>query len=419
MLEAANMLRPELDTSNSLLPGIVLINKKKYAVNLLWNDVPDDKQYKTIIKNRLKLLGSDLYAISRNLAGRQYAIADRNAGHRKSDYVLASCVDNNGRSLCALCKYENIWILLAIDSNGGVIIDKASYEQNEIIQTFYSIYSQSHWDDVVCPVELGIPDSSEQPLYSFINKKGVRLCTTGIERLYPLVALGSVCIGCALFAVVFNGVITSEENTPAITVDSAAPEEVDVPWGGHSLPYEFVKLCVDNVSSKYLKSSSIPGWNVDPVVICDDGGKIFLTVKKDFGLRIWITNGIYKQFFTGELPKIENVKDTSADISWVLNPEKYETMKLQPTQILSELEPIDDIKKYIQDTFEYYFVPLQLEPEQTDSGNIKRINFRISLQNEPTMILPILSKIKNLVIEKCIFNADSGTWEVKGTFWGK
>ncbi|EOA5387056.1 hypothetical protein ACH4JN_004763 [Escherichia coli] len=413
------MLRPELDTSNSLLPGIVLINKKKYAVNLLWNDVPDDKQYKTIIKNRLKLLGSDLYAISRNLAGRQYAIADRNAGHRKSDYVLASCVDNNGRSLCALCKYENIWILLAIDSNGGVIIDKASYEQNEIIQTFYSIYSQSHWDDVVCPVELGIPDSSEQPLYSFINKKGVRLCTTGIERLYPLVALGSVCIGCALFAVVFNGVITSEENTPAITVDSAAPEEVDVPWGGHSLPYEFVKLCVDNVSSKYLKSSSIPGWNVDPVVICDDGGKIFLTVKKDFGLRIWITNGIYKQFFTGELPKIENVKDTSADISWVLNPEKYETMKLQPTQILSELEPIDDIKKYIQDTFEYYFVPLQLEPEQTDSGNIKRINFRISLQNEPTMILPILSKIKNLVIEKCIFNADSGTWEVKGTFWGK
>ncbi|HAO3448300.1 TPA: hypothetical protein IHN92_004830, partial [Escherichia coli] len=373
----------------------------------------------TIIKNRLKLLGSDLYAISRNLAGRQYAIADRNAGHRKSDYVLASCVDNNGRSLCALCKYENIWILLAIDSNGGVIIDKASYEQNEIIQTFYSIYSQSHWDDVVCPVELGIPDSSEQPLYSFINKKGVRLCTTGIERLYPLVALGSVCIGCALFAVVFNGVITSEENTPAITVDSTAPEEVDVPWGGHSLPYEFVKLCVDNVSSKYLKSSSIPGWNVDPVVICDDGGKIFLTVKKDFGLRIWITNGIYKQFFTGELPKIENVKDTSADISWVLNPEKYETMKLQPTQILSELEPIDDIKKYIQDTFEYYFVPLQLEPEQTDSGNIKRINFRISLQNEPTMILPILSKIKNLVIEKCIFNADSGTWEVKGTFWGK
>ncbi|HBD2544852.1 TPA: hypothetical protein KIK80_004792, partial [Escherichia coli] len=320
---------------------------------------------------------------------------------------------------CALCKYENIWILLAIDSNGGVIIDKASYEQNEIIQTFYSIYSQSHWDDVVCPVELGIPDSSEQPLYSFINKKGVRLCTTGIERLYPLVALGSVCIGCALFAVVFNGVITSEENTPAITVDSTAPEEVDVPWGGHSLPYEFVKLCVDNVSSKYLKSSSIPGWNVDPVVICDDGGKIFLTVKKDFGLRIWITNGIYKQFFTGELPKIENVKDTSADISWVLNPEKYETMKLQPTQILSELEPIDDIKKYIQDTFEYYFVPLQLEPEQTDSGNIKRINFRISLQNEPTMILPILSKIKNLVIEKCIFNADSGTWEVKGTFWGK
>lgn len=102
-----------------------------------------------------------------------------------------------------------------------------------------------------------------------------------------------------------------------------------------------------------------------------------------------------------------------------MNPERYKNIKLQPTQILSRLEPIDDIKKYIQDTFEYYFVPLQLEPEQTDSGNIKKINFRISLQNEPTMILPVLAKIKNLVIEKCIFNAESGTWEVKGTFWGR
>lgn len=419
MLEAANMLRSELDVSNSLLPGVVSVNKKKYAVNLLWNDVPDDKQYKSIIKNRLKLLGTDLYAISHNLTGKQYAIADRNAGHRKSDYVLASCIDNNGRSLCALCKYENVWILLAIDCNGSVIMDKASYDQDEIIQTFYSIYNQSNWDDVFCPVELGIPNSSEQPLNSFINKKGVRLCTTGIGQYYPLAAIGSVCVVCALLAVAFNGAMTSEENNPVITVDSTAPEDVDVPWGGHSLPYEFIKLCVDNVSSKYLKSSSIPGWNVDPVVVCDDGGKILLSVKKDFGLRIWITNGIYKQFFTGESPKIENVKDTSADILWELNPERYENMKLQPTQILSGLESIEDVKKYIQDTFEYYFVPLQLEPEQTDSGNIKKINFRILLQNEPTMILPVLAKIKNLVIEKCIFNAESGTWEVKGTFWGR
>ena len=67
MLEAANMLYPESDSLDSLLPGVLYINKKKYAVNLLWNDVPDDKQYKSIIKSRLKLLGSDLYAISRNL----------------------------------------------------------------------------------------------------------------------------------------------------------------------------------------------------------------------------------------------------------------------------------------------------------------------------------------------------------------
>ncbi|HBA7796471.1 TPA: hypothetical protein J1Z43_004665, partial [Escherichia coli] len=373
MLEAANMLRAELDSSNSLLPGVVRINKKKYAVNLLWNDVPEDKQYKSIIRNRLKLLGSDLYAISRNLTGKQYAIADRNAGHRKSDIVLASCIDNNGRSLCALCKYENFWLLLAIDNNGRVVIDKASYEQNEIIQEFYSIYNQTNWDDVVCPAELGIADSSEQTVYSLINKKGVRLCTTGIARYYPLATIGSVLIICALLAVVLKGKIVPEEKNPVITVDSAVPEEVNVPWGGHSLPFEFIKQCVENVSSKYLKSSSIPGWNVDPIVICDDRGKIYLSVKKDFGLKIWITNGIYKQFFTGVLPEIENVKDTSADISWTLNLERYENIKLQPTQILSKLEPVENVKKYLQDTFEYYFIPLKLESEQIDNGNIKSV----------------------------------------------
>lgn len=419
MLEAANMLRPDLDSSNSLLPGVLCINKKKYAVNLLWNDVPDDKQYKSIIKSRLKLLGSDLYAINRNLTGRQYAIADKNSGHRKNNLALASCVDNNGRSICALCQHENIWLLLAIDNNGYVIIDKASYDQNDLIQAFYSIYNQSRWDDVVCPAELGIAESSEQPIYAIINKKGVKLCSTGIEQFYPLFVIGSVCIACSLLVIVFKDTVAPEEEKTVIAVDSPPPEEINVPWGGHSLPSDFVKLCTDNVSSKYLKSSSIPGWNVDPMVVCDDSGKIFLSVKKDFGLRIWITNGAYKQFFVGDLPKIENIKDTSADISWPLSPNRYENTKLQPAQVLSMLESLDDIKKYIQDTFEYYFISVQFDPEQNENGNFKKVGFRISLQNEPTIILPVLAKIKNLVIDKCIFDVANGTWEVKGSFWGK
>ncbi|EGL0039051.1 hypothetical protein KBS16_004629 [Escherichia coli] len=419
MLEIANMLHSELDSSNPLLPSVLCINKKKYAVNLLWNDVPDDKQYKSIIKSRLKLLGSDLYAISRNLTGRQYAIADKNSGHRKGNYALASCIDNNGRSLCALCQHENIWLLLAIDNNGHVIMDKASYDQNDLIQDFFSIYNQSRWDDVVCPTELCIAESSEQPVYAFINKKGAKLCSTGIERFYPLVVIGSVGIACSLLVIVFKDAIVPEKNNSIITVDSPPPEEINVPWGGHGLPSEFVKLCAYNVSSKYLKSSSIPGWNVEPIITCDDSGKIFLSVKKEFGLKIWITNGMYKQFFVGELPEIENIKDTSADISWPLKLDRYENRKLQNSEVLSILEPLDDIKKYIQDTFEYYFIQIQMEPEQIGNGSIKKVSFRISLQNDPTIILPVLSKIKHLVIDKCIFDVVNGTWEVKGSFWGK
>lgn len=103
-----------------------------------------------------------------------------------------------------------------------------------------------------------------------------------------------------------------------------------------------------------------------------------------------------------------------------MSPNRYEKTKLQPAQVLSMLEPLDDIKKYIQDTFEYYFISVQFDPEQNENGNyFKKVGFRISLQNEPTIILPILAKIKNLVIDRCIFDVANGTWEVKGTFWGK
>ena len=88
---------------------------------------------------------------------------------------------------------------------------KASYDQNDLIQEFYSIYNQSRWDDVVCPAELGIAESSEQPIYAIINKKGVKLCSTGIEQFYPLFVIGSVCIACSLLVIVFKDAVAPEE----------------------------------------------------------------------------------------------------------------------------------------------------------------------------------------------------------------
>ena len=43
------MLKPESEERIIHLPGVILIDKKEYAVNLLWSEVPNDKKYKKII----------------------------------------------------------------------------------------------------------------------------------------------------------------------------------------------------------------------------------------------------------------------------------------------------------------------------------------------------------------------------------
>ncbi|EMW3203328.1 type 4b pilus protein PilO2 [Escherichia coli] len=412
------MLQSNLQDTNLLYPGVILINSKKYAVNLLWNDVPDDKKYKAIIKSRLKLLESNLFAISSNLTGKQYAIADKHAGHQKNQVALASCIDNNGSSLCALFQHEDLWVLLAMDRNGCVVIDKAGYDQNEIVQIFYSTYYEGTWDNIVCPAELGVPDSVEKSIYSFLNKKGVKLCSIGIDRLYPPIFIGGVCVLCAVLAYVFQNAVNSKEKEQTVVVNTTKPEEIDVPWGGHSKPEEFVKLCVNNASSKYLQSSSIPGWTVDPAVVCDEKGRITLSIKKDFGLRIWLTESDYKNVFVGELPEISMINDSSANISWPLHIDKYKETRLSLSQLVSKLEQTEKITKYLQDTFESYFIPLKVDAAKQENGGVKQVSFSFSLRNEPTMVLPILSKVSNLVIDQCVFNAGDSTWEVKGTYWG-
>ncbi len=413
------MDKPGLKDASGLFPGVLTVNKKIYAVNLLWDEVPADRKYRTIIRNRLKLLGSNLFALSRHLRGRQYAIADSRAGHRKKQLVLASCIENEGASLCALCKHDNIWVLLAMDRDGCVITDRAYHDKSEAAETFHELNSQYDWDDIICPSEFGVSGSTERELSSLINRKGVKLYSAGIDRFYPLIA-GVACAGVVLacITVFYNNYSDSQkQNVQTVSVESVKPRDFDIPWGGFSLPASFVRTCVDNMAARYLESASIPGWKVDPVVKCLDSGQgaeMLLTAKKDYGLNIWIEDGRYKDFFSGRKPDVDKKGDI-LDIRWPLDIVRFSKGVLRPEKI----GRVEDKTKYLSNTFEYYFIPLQVESAVTVDGGIKSAKFRLSLKQEPTLVLPVLTNVNELIIESVVFHYDSGLWEVEGRFWGK
>ncbi len=409
-----------LKDARVLLPGVLTVNKKKYAVNLLWDEVPDDRKYRAIIKNRLKLVGCDLFTLSNYLTGRQYAIADRNSGHRKNQMALASCIDNDGASLCALCEYDHIWILLAIDRNGCVIIDRASYNKDEMLEEFYIACTQYEWDDIVCPSGLSVQGSSERELPSLINRRGAKLYSAGSDRFYPLIFVGgcaSVLLACIFIA--YNHYEDKQnQDIQAVSVEPSKSQTFDTPWGGYSLPVSFIRACVNDMTTRYIESASIPGWKVAPVVRCQDSegsSKMILSAKKDFGLNIWLEDGRYKEFFKGIKPKVDNT-DNLLNIEWSLDVERFKKGILH----LDDVGKVSDKRKYLRDNFEYYFInTLQMESAITTSTGVMSVKFRFSLKQEPTLVLPILTKVSDLIIDNIVFNYDSGLWDVEGRFWGK
>ncbi|EFB1744511.1 hypothetical protein AB5F15_004869 [Escherichia coli] len=412
------MLKPESEERMIHLPGIIQIDKKEYAVNLLWSEVPNDKKYKKIIKNRLKLLGGELYCIDRCLTGRQYAIADESLGHKKGLRVLGSCFDNHGKSLCGLYEHDGIWLIFAIDRNGFIVMDKASHERNDSIVTYNALLADNQWDEIVCPAGLGISGSHEGDISQLLNKKGIKLSTIGIERFYPVVKItgaGAISIAACYLSYSFfvDKQIVTEQ--PMVTVAPSEPEKINVPWGGRSHPESLLRECINSVEIRTLDAAAIPGWSVKPNAVCDDNG-IHYTIKKEFGLNLWTENDNYKSFFVGNnKPELRPTSENTANLSWRLRLDRYDTGLLD----LEQLEPSGKIKKQLMDLFEYYFIPVTIKPASAVNGGIQEIKFSVSLTMEPTIILPILLQVKNLVIDKLYYDYSDNHWVLDATFWEK
>ncbi len=151
----------------------MVIARKKYAVNLLWNTVHINDDFRKSLNASAKSLDSKLYCKMDTLGGKQYAIADKKIGHKVGIETLLSKVNVSEGSVCAACTPDgDIWIAFAIDRDGIVYADKCSTNSDDIITNFNNILYSREWDRIYCPSEWGVANSAEVDFAELLSSKG-------------------------------------------------------------------------------------------------------------------------------------------------------------------------------------------------------------------------------------------------------
>ncbi|EKS1136607.1 hypothetical protein QA429_004623, partial [Escherichia coli] len=226
-----------------LIPGIVEIKRKKYAVNLLWNTVHINDDFRKSLNASAKSLDSKLYCKMDTLGGKQFAIADKRIGHRVGLEVLLSKVNVSEGSVCAACTPDGIiWIAFAIDRDGIVYADKCSANCDDVITYFNNILYSRDWDRIYCPSMWGVANSTEVDFSELISEKGKKIKALGIGNYAPVFLL--IPLAFTLFYIVkfytaknsTDNNITATETVTVMPPDEPKIIELDSPWGGKVKP---------------------------------------------------------------------------------------------------------------------------------------------------------------------------------------
>ncbi|EOX7395782.1 hypothetical protein ACOMQ0_004565 [Enterobacter quasiroggenkampii] len=408
--------------NTELIPGIVEIERKKYAVNLLWNTVHINDDFIKSLKASAKSLDSKLYCKMDTLGGRQYAIADKRIGHKVGLETLLSKVNINEGSVCAACTPDgNIWIMFAIDRDGIVYADKCSINNDDVISNFNNILYLREWDRIYCPSEWGVANSSEVDFSELFSGKGKRIKALGARRYVPVILL--IPIAFIIFDVVKSYITKNETDINVIaTVEQMPPDEqpvmeLDYPWGGKIKPESFLTQCISSIGKRLFDISKVPGWEIGQNIICTEKGISFSLEKRD-GLLLWF-DASTKSF--NDNPSTSFVSDNQATVAWSFDGLiYYEKGKLDPKNLLKA----SDIEKFLKNSFEQSFTEIDIELNETTNlkDNISKIftgNFTFTTHADPVMFLAILNQVYGLCLEQILYDYGASTWRVEGRFWGR
>ena len=401
-----------------MIPGIVVIERKKYAVNLLWNTVHINDDFRKLLDASAKSLDSKLYCKMDTLGGKQYAIADKKIGHKVGIETLLSKVNVSEGSVCAACTPDGKhWITFAIDRDGIVYADKCSTNSEDIITNFNNILYSREWDRIYCPGEWGVANSAEVDFAELLSSKGKKIKALGIGSYSTIISL--IVLALIIFYVVEVYTAKSDVSITPTVIEAHSDEqkviEFEPPWKGKIKPQSLLTQCINSVHKRLFDISMIPGWDIEQNITCTNEGVRFLLTKRD-GLLLWF-DSISKHIHDN--PAI-SVSDSQATVTWSFDELiHYEDEVLEPKNILKA----NDIEDFLKKSFEQSFttIDISMNEVQNSLNNSCKIfvgSYNFSTNADPTMFLAILNQVYGICIEQVSYDYNTSIWKVEGVFWG-
>ncbi len=395
--------------------GVAVIGSKRYAVNLLWGSSQDTETTNQALNKSLALMSSKLYSVIGRFQGEQFAVGDKNIGHKRGQVTLLSAIDFDGSSFCGLFPTDNeLWLVIGVDKDGMVHFDKSFYSKDDAKKFFFDHVAYGYpWDRAYSPSDVGVGESRRITELSLI--KGKKLREKGAGQLMPVVFSGVGIIIC--FAIIYNAIdlwLSSKNND---VINEISPpvisEEVrNIPWEGKSKPASLFSQCIKEMDSFRFLAASIPGWMPEDKVTCKDSD-INFGIYRSGGLDIWYESPSLF-FHSGEIPRITKNSNDKIILTWPLETVKYDSSRLD----VHKLNKTQEIIRYLSRHFENSWVYIKFGPSVPD-GNTERVDFSFSLNNDPRILLPILSEVNGLIITNVDYDFSGSNWNVKGVFWGR
>ncbi|PIJ49840.1 hypothetical protein BL250_17715 [Erwinia sp. OLTSP20] len=401
--------------------GTVTCNKKKYAVNLIWNLANSAKEFKQTFREEAEQLGVTLYC-SFKLAdgGICYGLADSAMEHKTGMLVLpamlAPCFDESILGVWRL--EEDYWYIFGKDDSGTIVIDKVVEGETEAHESFTTSLRDLKWNKTSYPVSWNFSEHNENfqlediPKKNNIRIKGVKFKP---EKMH-LLALAFIVIASGIaYKFIFA------EKTPEPVVQNT-PKVIHkhnfFPGSTALLPEQLVNAFRQKIYSNYGLAYSVPGFlSVDSVF--SDKNDIVFMLKRDFGSSDYLNKSV--------MQPIDNAK---GELKIVNRQNAMLVFHLAGDGIgdISKLENINDLSDRMQLIFDNTMLPVSLTsvyscgPRSTDQVKYDRqfscFDFNFDFNYNPEIIIPIFQRFNSLVINKITFDQSQQKWNFKGTVFG-
>ncbi|MBB7505025.1 type 4b pilus protein PilO2 [Escherichia coli] len=393
----------------------VTINSKVYAINLIWNSVsPNEKAHKAAC-SAAQIINAKLGCITDTLIGYQYGLADSNAEYKQGMYVLAAELASVENSVCGVWRVDDFWIVIAIDSNGQVIIDKG-YTSAEYAKTeFENLVYSDNWNNIYCPNEWGIHNSKDVPIAFVLLNSRKKLKLKKLNAFKYSKKKGGVVLLVlfVLFMFVLNSFFIKEEqiNNANEDISTVHNEPLPAPWEGKLKPLPAIKECIEAINTYMMLSSGVPGWRWNGLAHCD-GYYVDYGLIPDGGINLWLE---YAAKIITPPPLIDKDSNERAIIKWPVNDmPKYSDERID----LEDFVRIESIKKYIANAFESVFTTVKMSSIIMTTNNLGYIDVSYRTESNPLMYISLFEHVYGATMQKVSFT-EQGEWEVSIRLYGK